>query len=348
MKFLAIDAHSQHCELAILNENGKLIQCRSIPTSERGLIEAVRCVIGPKKLTIEEGSMTGWLSLLLRPYVDELIVADPKQNHWISKNEQKDDVGDAVRLAQLLRLGVLKPVYHSQDQRWVEFRSLMQHHQDLTQHMVRTKNQLKAHLRSVGIACAGKAIYQAADDEEQLADWLGKISSYPQLQFEVRQIVRLLAQQMDLLDETKDHIKEQSKQWPIIEAWQRQQPGVGLIVASTVAAMLITPARFSKKSKLCAYAGLSVFQQRSAGKILRSGATRGGNRDLKRALMLAANAIGRMKTGNHELASCYQSLKSRGLSSLTVQRAIARRLLFQMVGQWKRALVNQPKPQLTA
>jgi transposase len=348
MKFLAIDAHSQHCELAVLNEQGKLIQCRSIPTSERGLIDAVRSVTGPKKLTIEEGSMTGWLALLLKPYVDELIVADPKQNHWISKNEQKDDVGDATRLAQLLRLGVIKPVYHSQDQRWVEFRSLMQHHQDLTQHLVRTKNQLKAHIRSVGIACSGTAIYQSVDDEEQLAEWLEKIQAYPQLQFEVRQIVRLLAQQMDLLEETNDQIKKQSQQWPIIEAWQRQQPGVGLIVASTVAAALITPERFSKKSKLCAYAGLSVFQQRSAGKVLRSGATRGGNRDLKRALMQAANAIGRMKADKHELASCYQSLKSRGLSALTAQRATARRLLFQMVGQWKRALVNQPKQPLTA
>jgi transposase len=348
MKFLAIDAHSQHCELAVLNENGKMTQCRSIPTRERDLIEAVRCVPGPKKLAIEEGSITGWLNLLLRPYVDELIVADPKQNRWISKNEQKDDLGDAVRLAQLLRLGVIKPVYHSQDQRWVEFRSLMQHHQDLTKHLVRTKNQLKAHLRSVGIDCSGTAIYQSAEDEEELAEWLGKIQDYPQLQFEVRQMVRLLAQQMDLLDETTVQIIKQSAQWPIIEAWQREQPGVGLIVASTVAAALITPARFSKKSKLCAYAGLSVFAQRSAGKVLRSGATRGGNRDLKRALMQAANAIGRMKIDKHYLAASYQSMKCRGLSSLTAQRAIARKLLFQMVGQWKKALENQPKQPLTA
>jgi transposase len=312
------------------------------------MVDAVRSVSGPKKLVIEEGSMTGFLCMLLRPYVDELVVADPKQNHWISKNEQKDDPDDATRLAQLLRLGVIKPVYHSQDQRWVEFRSLVQHHQDLIQHLVRTKNQLKAHMRSVGVGCTGKAIYQAAEDTKELACWLEKIHAYPQLQFEVRQIVGLLGRQMDLLKETIDQIKEQSAQWPIIAAWQWQQPGVGLIVASTVAATLITPARFSKKSKLCAYAGLSVFEQRSAGKVLRSGATRGGNRDLKRALMQAANTIARMKPDRHPLAAHHHSLKSRGLSSLTAQRAIARRLLFQMVGQWKRALETQPKQLLTA
>lgn len=347
MKFCALDAHSQHCELAVVSEKGKVISCRNLVTSEKELLMTLRAVVGPKKLVFEEGPLAHWLAQLLRPYVDELIVADPKKNRWISHNEKKSDRVDAVELAQLLRLGSIRSVFHSQDEAWVKFRQLVQHQRDLVRHMVRTKNQLKAHMRSVAVSCPGNALYQAVDSDAQLAEWLDRIDAYPQLQMEVNHLVRLLACQFELIKQTEAKMEKQSRQWPIIAQWQKL-PGVGLITAATVAAIVVTPLRFAHDGKLTSYAGLSIMQQESGGKVLRRRASHGGNRDLKRVLMQAARCVGNSKKTTHPVVNYYRGLLARGLPDAAVRRAVARKLLSVMYGQWKRALVTQPQPSVAA
>jgi transposase len=322
--------------MAVVSEKGKVQSCRSVATREKDLVGAIVEVSGPKSLVFEEGQLAAWLSQLLRPYVNELVVSDPRENRWIAGNEKKNDRTDAIRLAQLLRTGMIKPVYHSQAKAWVEFRSLVQHHEDLVRHVVRTKNQLKAHFRSVGIPCQGSAIYECTDDVEELKHWLGQLRKHRQLQFEAEHFVRLLGQQMQLVAESEERMAKKSRQWPIIGKWDKL-PGVGLIVASTVAAIVMTPQRFSNRRKLVNYAGLGVAEPSSGGKILRKAATKEGNRDLKRAVMQAAASIARMDSQKHALATYHQDLTARGLEPLAVQRSVARKLLCIMYGQWKRA-----------
>jgi hypothetical protein len=86
----------------------------------------------------------------------------------------------------------------------------------------------------------------------------------------------------------------------------------------------------------------------SAGKVLRTMATKEGNRDLKRALMQAAASISRMEPQKHELVAYYRALTARGLPPLAAQRSVARKLLCTMYSQWKKVMETQSKRKLAA
>jgi hypothetical protein len=65
------------------------------------------------QVTFEEGSSAAWLYDLLKPHVTKLLVCDPRKNASMREGNQSDKI-DARRLAELLRLNHLNPVYHGE------------------------------------------------------------------------------------------------------------------------------------------------------------------------------------------------------------------------------------------
>jgi len=61
----------------------------------------------------EEGSSAAWLYDLLKPHVANVIVCDPRKNALL-KTGNKNDRVDARKLSDLLRAGLLTPVYHGE------------------------------------------------------------------------------------------------------------------------------------------------------------------------------------------------------------------------------------------
>ena len=111
--YLAIDAHARNCVLGSMNIRGEFLKSWRFPTCEKKLIEHVAAIKACRKiLAVEEGPLAYWISQTLRPYVDELIISDPRQTPLISRNAMKRDELDVRNLCRLLRLGELKRVYH--------------------------------------------------------------------------------------------------------------------------------------------------------------------------------------------------------------------------------------------
>ena len=77
-------------------------------TNESHLLGFIRAVKGPKKLVFEEGVMSQWLFVLYKDEVDELVVCQPTEHDGPKNDEQ-----DAWNLADLLRVGRLKSVFHA-------------------------------------------------------------------------------------------------------------------------------------------------------------------------------------------------------------------------------------------
>jgi len=65
------------------------------------------------QVTFEEGTSAAWLYDLLKPHVTKLVVCDPRENKSMREGNQNDKI-DARRLAELLRLDHLTPVYHGE------------------------------------------------------------------------------------------------------------------------------------------------------------------------------------------------------------------------------------------
>jgi len=106
----------------------------------------------------------------VKPYVTKVVVCNPRKTTLLQAGNQSDRI-DARKLAELLRAGLLSPVYHGQTglrtlKEWS--RSYLTISKDLT----RTMNRLKALYRSWSIPCAGPSLYAP----RHRGEWLSKIT----------------------------------------------------------------------------------------------------------------------------------------------------------------------------
>jgi transposase len=72
-----------------------------------------RNALSAERTGFEEGTWAAWLSDLLKPHVAKLVVCNPRKNALL-KHGNKSDRIDARKLADLLRLNDLEPVYHGE------------------------------------------------------------------------------------------------------------------------------------------------------------------------------------------------------------------------------------------
>src|SRR6202034_2528108 len=64
-------------------------------------------------VTFEEGTSAAWLYGLLKPHVAKVVVCNPRRNALLKAGNKNDRV-DARKLSDLLRAGLLTPVYHGE------------------------------------------------------------------------------------------------------------------------------------------------------------------------------------------------------------------------------------------
>jgi transposase len=110
-------------------------------------------------MTFEEGTWAAWLYDLLKPHVYRLVVCNPRRNALLKEGSKSDKI-DARTLAELLRGGLLRPVYHGENG-LQPLRELARSYTTLSQDMTRVMNRIKALYRSWGFLAAGSASFPA-------------------------------------------------------------------------------------------------------------------------------------------------------------------------------------------
>jgi len=84
-----------------------------IETKANTVLQFIHGLRGDLHVTFEEGTWAAWLYDLLKPHVTEVLVCDPRKNALLKQGSKSDKI-DARKLAELLRLKHLKPVYHGE------------------------------------------------------------------------------------------------------------------------------------------------------------------------------------------------------------------------------------------
>jgi hypothetical protein len=140
-------------------------------------------------VTLKEGTWAAWLYDLLKPHVTKIVVCDPRRNALLKEGSKSDRI-DARKLAELLRGGLLRPVYHGETGLRT-LRELSRSYLTISRDLTRVMNRLKALYRGWGIACAGTQVYAPRHRSE----WLGKISEAG-----VRRRAEFYYQQLDALE----------------------------------------------------------------------------------------------------------------------------------------------------
>src|SRR5260370_29220825 len=170
--YVGMDVHQASTSIAVMNDSGKLIGESLIETKAQTIIDFLKGLSGEVHATFEEGTQAAWLYDLIQPHVTELVVCNPHHNHLLKSGNKSDRV-DARKLAQLLRAGMLRPVYHG-EYGTRTLKELVRSYECLVSDTTRVKNRIKAIYRRRGVRTSGRAVYQASQREL----WLGRIESY--------------------------------------------------------------------------------------------------------------------------------------------------------------------------
>jgi hypothetical protein len=128
-----------------------------IETKASTILELIRAMRGTLWVTFEEGTSAAWLYDLLKPHVAKVVVCDPRKNALLQAGNKNDRI-DARKLADLLRCGLLSPVYHGESGVRT-LRELARSYLTLTRDLTRVMNRIKGLYRSWAIRCNGQTVY---------------------------------------------------------------------------------------------------------------------------------------------------------------------------------------------
>jgi len=294
-KYIGLDVHQATVSAAVLDSTGKLVMESVLETKAATILQFIHGLRGSLQVTFEEGTCAAWLHDLLKPHVTKVLVCDPRKNALL-KSGNKNDRIDARKLADLLRTGILRAVYHGENGVRT-LKELARSYLAVTQDLTRVMNRLKALYRSWAIPCAGQQVYAP----RHRSAWLAQITEAG-----VRRRAEFYYQQLDALrtlhQQVRHDLLAESKQHNAMK-WLRQIPSIGPIRAALLIALIQTPHRFRTKRQLWAYSGLAL-------KTYTSGEYRFVEGQLKRSKKLLA-IRGLNANHNHDLKNLFKSAAIR-------------------------------------
>jgi transposase len=333
--YIGADVDSKMTDLAV--ERGmRIVDRYRVPTTIPALREVLGHIRRPRELALEEGPLAHWLWRNLRQEVERLVVCDPRRNAYIAKDGDKDDPIDAAKLAELLRGGFLREVYHSPDDRQTLLKRWVGLYHDRVRERTRQINKLLGCCRHYG-ECPVSACWI---DPQARVEWMSGLASGLRGQLDVLWPgLEVIQSQVQACERRMAGL---AKAYPIIELWQAL-PGVGLIRSTTLYAYLDTPWRFRKPEKLWKYCGVGL-ERCSSGKD-RYGRPKTGllqlawqvNKRLKDAVVGAT--VSAIEQGDNPFAARYTLLVRKGLTPANARHTVSRKLLTVMWGMWK---TNRP------
>jgi transposase len=291
---------------------------------------------GQVEVTFEDGTPAAWLDDILKQTTATVIVCDPRQNRLLRDGNKSDKV-EARKLAQLLRAGLLSPVYHG-EHGTRDLKELVRSYEYLVEDATRVMNRIKASYRSRAISCAGTDVYKV----QQREAWLQKLPEAG-----ARSRAGRLFSELDHLT----GLRREARQAMVVECRRHPAsqlllsvPTPGIVRIAQLLSSVVTPHRFRSKRQFWSYCGLAVVTKSSAAYTLSRagvrrtkkaattrGLTRSHNRTLKYVFKSAALTASRgepFKTWDAELLA-------RGLRPELARVTMARQIAAITLAVWK-------------
>ena len=339
-KYIGMDVHRESISIAVMNSAGKLVMECVIETKGSTILQFIQGLSGSLHVTFEEGTWATWLYDLLKPHVTKIVVCNPRRNALLKEGNKSDRI-DARKLAELLYLNKLKPVYHG-EHGVRTLKELSRSYLTISGDLARVMTRVKALYRSWAIPCTGKQVYAP----RHRAEWLAKITETG-----VRRRAEFYYQQLDALSSLRQQVRREL----LAESRKHkaskllcQIPSIGPIRAALLIAIVQTPYRFRTKRQLWAYGGLGIETHSSADhryvegqlqpskkQISLRGLNRNHNHELKNIFKGAA-IIAATKPG--PLQEFYAALVAKGIRPEMARLTLARKIAAITLIVWKRGV----------
>ena len=325
---IGADTHCGFTELAIVSPGGRLLRRDRCLTSIRALVEAVSGVRTPRRIILEEGPLADWLYRGLGERGETVVVCDPRRNHLIAKDSDKDDAIDAEKLAKLAQGGFIKAVHHAESFDRVAFKRRVALYHDQVRHRVREANRLMAQCRQLGVFLR-ETHFAEVDRWRECQD---RLPSHQVVRADLNLLWRGYRQAVTQADKLRRGLLTLARKNRVIRRFT-EVPGVGWIRAATFFAYVDTPFRFKRKQALWRYVGIGL-ERRGSGegpRLVR--VSRNANRALKNVILGAAMSA--IASGRNPFAEQHGRWLHDGISPRNARRNVARSLATVMWGMWK-------------
>jgi len=333
---IALDTHCAFTEIGVLTPGGRMRERRRCATTIPALTQEVARIPRPRAVVLEEGPLADWIGRGLGPRADDVAICDPRRNHLIAKDSDKDDPIDVEKLARLYRGKYIKRVHHPEWFDRVVFKRHVGLYHDSVRRRVRLANRIMAELRSYGIFVSERRFARA----DERAELLRGLPDHSLIHKGILSLWTIYDAAVSQVSTLRRLLIRAARQEPQIVRFHAL-PGVKWIRASTLVAYLDTPWRFRSKQALWKYLGIGLERRHSGTGPERVRVPQQVNRTLKSSILGAAKSA--IVSRNNPFADQYERWIRDGVTLRNARRNVARSQAAVMWGMWKTGDVYRPE-----
>src|SRR6266571_2170117 len=325
--FAGLDVSVKDTSVCIVDGTGKIVREVKVASEPDALLAVLR---NPayrfKRIGLEAGPLSQWLFSALAEVDLPAICVETRHMRAVLKAQiNKTDRNDARGIAQMMRVGLYRPV-HVKTLRSQKLRMLLTHRKLLQSKAIAIENDLRATLRNFGlkVGIVGTVKFEARIKElvENLPDVAVLVEPLLVVRRVLREQVSMLHRRLLAIVRDDDVCRR-----------LMTVPGVGAVVALTYRATVDVPARFRNSKAVGAVFGLTPSRYQSGesdriGRISRCGdeMTRTMLYEAAQILMVRSTKWSWLKAWAMKIA------RHRGMKKAIV--ALARRLAVIMHRIW--------------
>lgn len=315
MRFIGLDVGRDFAHVAVVAGGGPAKRLPRVAMGDD--FRAFAATLGPDDAVALEASTNTWaLSDLLRRHAGRVVVSNPLRTRAIAAAKRKTDDIDAATLAELLAADYLPPVWQP-DEATRQLRRLVSHRAGLVRERTAVRNR-------VGAVLSRRLIRPPVTDLFGVRGraWLGSLELPPDERLTVDAALRLDAVLMELVGAAEQAIAATIVDDPRARRLLTM-PGIGLVIAASILAVIGDIDRFDRPAKLVSYLGLDPRVRQSGDRpAMRGHVSRAGQAHARGLLCEAAHSAVRSPG---PLAGFHARLKARRGGGIAIV-ATARKL----------------------
>ena len=326
--FAGLDVSVKETSVCIVDDAGKIVREARVASEPEALLQVLTNTIYRfKRVGLEAGPLSQWLySVLAEAGLPVICVETRHMRAMLKVQINKTDRNDARGVAQMMRVGLYRPV-HVKTLRSQKLRMLLTHRKLLQSKAIAIENDLRATLRNFGlkVGMVGTVKFEARIKElvENLPDLAVLVEPLLIVRRVVREQIGILHRRLLAIVRDDDVCRR-----------LMTIPGVGPVVALTYRVTVDVPARFRNSKAVGAVFGLTPSKYQSGQNDRTGGISRCGDEMMRMMLYdeAAQSMLVRSAKWSWLKAWAMKIARHRGMKKAIV--ALARRLAVIMHRVW--------------